>query len=92
MNQLQSLAISLSLHTCCRMNPTQKTTQSEYAVIFVGSSAALIILGLIGFAVRIFAAPQKAEVASELTNLSAGSVGFGAFIGFIYWLIRRITG
>jgi hypothetical protein len=60
-------------------------------VIFVGSSGLLIILGLVGFAVRIFAAPQKAEIAALLTDFSARSLGIGAFIGFCFSLVRRFT-
>ena len=71
--------------------PDQKPTPSEYAVIAVGASGLLIVLGLVGFGFRIFATPQKAEVAAALTHYSGWSLGIGAFIGFSYWLFRRFT-
>ncbi len=71
--------------------PDQKPTPSEYAVIAVGASGLLIILGLVGFGFRIFAAPQKAEVAAALTHYSSWSLGIGVFVGFSYWLFRRLT-
>ena len=58
-------------------------TPSEYAVIAVGASGLLILLGLAGFGVRLFAAPQKAEIAAALTHYSTFSLGLGVFIGFI---------
>jgi hypothetical protein len=70
--------------------PTKKPTPSEYAVIAVGSSGLLIVLGLVGFGFRIFAAPQKPEVTAALTHYSAWSLGIGVFIAFCYWLFRRL--
>jgi hypothetical protein len=65
-------------------------TQSEYAVIVVGLSALLILLGLVGFGFRVFAAPQNPEIASALVQYSGWSLGIGIFIGFCYWLFRRL--
>jgi hypothetical protein len=72
--------------------PNQRPTPSEYAVIAVGTSGFFIIFGLVGFGSRIFAAPQKAEVAAALTHFSSLSLGIGVFVGFSYWLFRRLTG
>jgi hypothetical protein len=72
-------------------DPTKRPTHSEYVVIAIGGSGALIVLGLVGFGFRIFAAPQKAKVAAALTHYSAWSLGIGVFIGFSYWLFRRLT-
>lgn len=72
-------------------DPTQHPTPSEYAVIALGASGLLIILGLVGFGFRIFATPQKAEVAAALTHYSIWSLGIGVFVGFSYWLFRRFT-
>jgi len=70
--------------------PTKKPTPSEYAVIAVGSSGLLIVLGLVGFGFRIFAAPQNPEMTAALTHYSAWSLGIGVFIAFCYWLFRRL--
>jgi hypothetical protein len=70
---------------------TKPPTPSEYAVFAICASGALIILGLVGFGFRIFAAPQRAEVSAALTHYSAWSLGVGAFIGLSYWLFRRFT-
>jgi len=60
-------------------------------VIAVGASGLLILLGLVGFGFRILAAPQKPEIASALVHYSSWSLGIGIFIGFCYWLFRRLT-
>ena len=72
-------------------DPTKRPTPSEYAVIALGASGLLILLGLVGFGFRILAAPQKSELASALAQYSSCSVGLGLFIGFCYWLFRRLT-
>jgi hypothetical protein len=71
--------------------PDKRPTPSEYAVIAVGASGVLIILGLAGFGFRIFAPPQKAEIAVALSHYSGWSLGIGVFIGFSFWLFRRFT-
>ena len=73
------------------LNPTKRPTPSEYAVIAVSGSGVLILLGMVGFGFRIFGAPQKAEVAAALTHYSIWSLGIGVFVGFSYWLFRRLT-
>ncbi len=72
-------------------DPTEPPTPSEYAVIAIGASALLIVLGLAGFAVRAFAAPEKAEIAAALAHYSAWSLGIGLYIGVSYWLFRRLS-
>lgn len=71
-------------------DPSKRPTPSEYAVIAVGASALLILLGLVGFGFRILAAPQKPELAAALVYYSSWSLGIGIFIGFSYWLFRRL--
>jgi hypothetical protein len=71
--------------------PSKPPTREEYTVLAVGASGLLIVLGVVGFGIGLFAPPQKAAAASLLFHYSAWSVGIGAFIGFGYWLFRRLS-
>jgi hypothetical protein len=72
-------------------SPSTPPTPSEYGVIAVGASGLLVLLGLVGFCFRFFAAPQNPEIAAALIRYSGWSLGIGLFIGFSYWVIRRFT-
>jgi len=72
-------------------NLSKPPTPSEFAVIAVVLSGALITVGLIGFGFSLFAPPQKHEAAATLIHLSGWAVGLGAFIGVAFWTVRRFT-
>ncbi len=73
-------------------SPSRQTTPSEYAVLIHGASIILILLGLAGFGIRIFATPEDEAVSEFLSYCSAWALGTGAFITFIHWLVRRLSG
>ena len=67
----------------------KRSTPSEYAVIAVAISAALILLGVIALVVAFRAPSEKHEVAASLTHYGGWSIGIGVFIAFAFWLFRR---
>jgi hypothetical protein len=71
--------------------PSKPPTPAEYAVLAVGASALFIALGLVGLGFRFFAHPQNRDVATVLLHGSEWALGIGVFIGFVYWLVRRLT-
>ena len=70
---------------------TKRPTPSEYAVIAIVISAALIVLGLVALVVAFRAPAEKHDAAVLLTHYGIWSVGIGVFIAFVFWLVRRFT-
>ena len=64
---------------------------SELAVITIVVSAVFILLGVTGFIVAFRAPDEKHEAAMQLMRYSAWSMGSGIFVGFVFWLYRRLT-
>jgi len=60
-------------------------------VIVVGFATLLILAGLVGFGLRLFATPTRPEVAAQLVLYSSRALGLGVLIWIGYWLFRRLT-
>jgi hypothetical protein len=73
------------------MHPTKRPTPSEYAVIAVMISAAFIVLGVFMLVVAFRTAPEKQDAAVQLMRYGWWSLGSGVFIGFAFWLVRRLS-
>jgi len=70
-------------------SPTKPPTPAEYAVLVLFFAGALTGLGALGLWKAAQATPEKAELATSLTQLSYWSLGLGFGIAFLYWLVRR---
>lgn len=70
--------------------PTKTPTPSEWRVIAAVVSGVFLLLGVTGFGVLVFAAPQKPELAAALVQSSSWSLGIGLTICFGWWLFRRL--
>lgn len=70
--------------------PSRKPTPSEYAVLVVFVSLALIILGIVAIVVGFREPASQHDLAVELEYRGAWCLGIGIAIGFGFWLVRRI--
>jgi hypothetical protein len=71
-------------------SPSKRPTPSEYAVIAVVISGALILLGTVALIAAFRAPPEKHGVALRLVHYGGWSLGIGLFVGFMFWLARRL--
>jgi hypothetical protein len=65
-------------------------TPSDYAVIAVGSSVVLIVLGIVAVITALRAPVEKHDPAVALEYLGFFSIGLGALIAAVFWLYRRL--
>ena len=70
---------------------SKRPTPSEYAVIAVVISGALIVLGVVALIVAFRAPAEKHEAAASLMHYGGWSLGIGVLIAFAFWLVRRFT-
>jgi hypothetical protein len=66
-------------------------TPAEYAVAAGLISGSLIVFGMVGLVFVFRAPPEKHELALALEHYSAWSLGIGAAIALISWLVRKLT-
>jgi hypothetical protein len=66
-------------------------TLAEYKVIFAGSAALLILVGLVGVVAGFLAPSDKQELAKLAILYGGGAISIGALLLLALWLIRRWT-
>jgi hypothetical protein len=73
------------------MTPSQKPTPSEYAVLIVCASVALVILGITAIVVAGRAPSEKQELAATVMNGGILSLALGITLAVAFWLFRRLS-
>jgi hypothetical protein len=69
--------------------PSKKPTPSEWAVLFYSFCILLIVAGIAGLSVSLFAPPEKHEIAVALARHSSLLLASGLVIGGCAWFVRR---
>jgi len=69
--------------------PSRTPTPSEYAVLLVAFLILLILAGGVALVLGFTVAADKPELAAELTQYGAWTMGIGVFLAVAVWLVRR---
>jgi hypothetical protein len=71
--------------------PDKRPTPSEYAVIAVAGSGALIGYGVIAVSIASRASADHPTAAAALASRGWWFIGIGCFVALAFWIVRRLT-